>query len=278
MNSSLMLKAAAPVRVLAKSRLSPRPKVGDCLRKEARFHTAAHRVRSCDKSPRQRSPASVRAFHTTNSLLAVKDPYQALGVSKGASASEIKKAYYGLAKKYHPDTNKDATAKDKFADIQSAYEILSDPKKKEQFDQFGAAGFDPSGGPAGGDPFAGGGNPFSGFGGQGGFGGGFNFEDIFSAFTGQGGPFGGAGRRGARGHPFQQEILVGDNIEVQTNITFMEAAKGTSKTISITPQVECGTCTGSGLKAGTQRSTCKVCNGTGKIGRASCRERVSQLV
>lgn len=92
-----------------------------------------------------------------------KDPYKALGVNKNASAAEIKKAYYGLAKKYHPDTNKDATAKDRFADVQSAYEILSDPKKKEQFDQFGAAGFDPSGAP-GGDPFGGAGNPFAGFG------------------------------------------------------------------------------------------------------------------
>ena len=89
----------------------------------------------------------------------MKDPYKALGVNKGASPSDIKKAYYGLAKKYHPDTNKDPKAKDQFADIQSAYEILSDPKKKEQYDQFGAAAFDPSaggpGGPGAGDPFGG---------------------------------------------------------------------------------------------------------------------------
>lgn len=185
-------------------------------------------------------------------------------MNKAATAAEIKKAYYGLAKKYHPDTNKDPTAKDRFGDIQSAYEILSDPKKKEQYDQFGAAGFDPSGGaPGGGDPFGGAGNPFHGFGGQGGFGGGFNFDDIFSAFTGQQGPFGGGGRRGARGSPFQQEILVGENIEVQASITFMEAAKGTSKTITVTPLETCGTCTGSGLKQGTQRTACKSCNGTG---------------
>lgn len=206
-----------------------------------------------------------QCFHATNKL-SQKDPYKALGVDKGASASDIKKAYYGLAKKYHPDTNKDNSAKDRFADIQSAYEILSDPKKKEQYDTFGAAGFDPNTGAPGGDPFGGaGGNPFHGFGGgaQGGFGGGFNFDDIFSAFTGgQGGPFGG-GRRGGRSNPFQQEILVGDNIEVQSSITFMEAAKGTSKTISITPTVECGTCTGSGLKTGTQRAPCQSCNGTG---------------
>ncbi|KOS17547.1 DnaJ -like protein 1 [Escovopsis weberi] len=201
-----------------------------------------------------------QAFHSTRPL-SQQDPYKALGVSKSASAAEIKKAYYGLAKKFHPDTNKDPKAKDKFGEIQSAYEILSDPKKREQYDQFGAAGFDANGAPQG-NPFAGAGNPFGGFGG--GFGGGFNFEDIFSAFAGQQG-FGGAGggARGRRSSPFQQEILVGDNIEVQASISFMEAAKGTAKTISVTPLVPCGTCDGSGLKAGTQRAACKSCGGTG---------------
>ena len=139
--------------------------------------------------------------------------------------------------------------------------MLSDPKKREQYDQFGAAGFNPNAGPGpGGDPF-GGGNPFAGFGGQGGFGGGFNFEDLFAAFGGgRGGPFGG-GRAGR--NPFQQEILVGDNIEVQANISFMEAAQGTRKKVTISPYVTCGTCSGNGLKTGTQRSSCKVCGGSG---------------
>lgn len=187
-------------------------------------------------------------------------------MGKSASAGDIKKAYYGLAKKYHPDTNKDASAKDKFGEIQSAYEILSDPKKKEQYDQFGAAGFDPSGGPQpGADPFGGAGNPFTGFGGQGGFGSNFNFEDLFSAFTGgRGSPFGaGAGARSGSRNPFTQEILVGENIEIQTSISFMEAARGTSKTITIHPLVQCNTCTGSGLKPGTKRTECKSCGGTG---------------
>ncbi|KFA61916.1 hypothetical protein S40285_02821 [Stachybotrys chlorohalonatus IBT 40285] len=266
MNSSIFVKAAAPARALVHNQLSARHQVRECLYKCARIHTTPLRTSSRDQARVQkdskRQPAA-RSFHTTRSL-SQKDPYQALGVSKGATPAEIKKAYYGLAKKYHPDTNKDANAKDRFADIQSAYEILSDPKKKEQYDQFGAAGFDPSGG-AGGDPFGGGGNPFHGFGGQGGFGGGFgggfNFEDIFSAFGGQQGGFGGA-RRGGRG-PFQQEILVGEHIEVQASITFMEAAKGTSKTLNITPLVSCKTCTGSGLKAGTKKAACKSCNGTG---------------
>ncbi|KAK2608959.1 mdj1 protein precursor [Conoideocrella luteorostrata] len=263
MNSNLLAKAVAPVRAIAQSKFGGGPKIQQCLNKGAQLHAAAFRAGSRERCTRVFAsgiPSGKRAFHSTNPV-SQKDPYQALGVSKSASASEIKKAYYGLAKKYHPDTNKDSGAKEKFADIQSAYEILSDPQKKEQFDQFGAAGFDPSGAP-GGDPFGGGGHPFSGFGAQGGFGGGFNFEDIFSAFTGQQGPFGG-GRRGARSNPFQQEILVGDNIEVQASISFMEAAKGTAKTINITPLTACGTCTGSGLKAGTQRSPCKSCNGTG---------------
>jgi molecular chaperone DnaJ len=191
----------------------------------------------------------------------MKDPYGTLGVGKNASASEIKKAYYALAKKYHPDTNKDPSAKEKFTDAQSAYELLNDPQKKAAFDQYGAAafdqgaGFDPSAG--GGNPFAGagGGNPFSGFGG--GFGAEFNFEDLFGAFTG-------GARRGRRGGgPFAEEILVGENIEVQTNISFMDAAKGVAKNITITPLVQCGTCKGDGLKKGSSRQQCRRCNGTG---------------
>jgi molecular chaperone DnaJ len=179
-----------------------------------------------------------------------------------------------MAKKYHPDTNKDSNAKDKFAEAQSAYELLTDAKKKEAYDQYGSAAFDQGGGGNGpgpdADPFggagpfgAGGFGGFGGFGGSGasgGFGADFSFDDLFNAFGGQ------AGRRGraGRGSPFQQEeILVGENIEVQTNISFMEAAKGTSKTISITPMTTCKTCSGEGLKPGTKRTECKSCGGSG---------------
>ena len=182
----------------------------------------------------------------------------------------MKKAYYAKAKQYHPDTNKDAGAKDKFSEAQSAYELLSDPKKRETYDRFGSAAFDPN---AGFDPGAGagGGNPFAGAGGFHGFGGGFgggfpgggfsadiNFEDLFGAFTG------GARRagRGAR-NPFQETILVGEDIEVQTSISFMEAARGTTKTVTISPLVECRTCHGDGLKKGAKRTQCKQCNGSG---------------
>ncbi|KAL9634231.1 MAG: hypothetical protein Q9204_003082 [Flavoplaca sp. TL-2023a] len=209
-----------------------------------------------------RSATHKRPFHTTSARFATKNPYTVLGVGKQASTSEIKKAYYSLAKKYHPDTNKDAKAKDQFSDAQSAYELLSDPKKKEAWDQYGAAafdqgaGFDPSGGAAG-SPFSGaaGSNGSQGFGG---FGADINFEDLFGAFTG------GARRsRGSRQSPLQEEILVGQNIEVQTNISFMDAAKGTSKNIHIHPFVQCRTCSGKGLKKGQSRSTCQRCGGTG---------------
>ena len=186
-------------------------------------------------------------------------------MDRNASSSDIKKAYYSLAKKYHPDTNKDSTAKDRFTEAQTSYEMLSDPKKKEIWDQYGAAafdqgaGFDPSGGAAGGGPFGAGANAggFQGFPGAG-FGADINFEDLFGAFTG-----GGRRGRGARQSPFQEELLVGQNIDVQTNISFMDAAKGTGKEISITPLIQCRACSGGGLKKGQTRSSCKKCGGTG---------------
>ncbi|KAK8106194.1 Chaperone DnaJ [Apiospora kogelbergensis] len=274
MNASVVAKAAIPSRLLAPTHVYSRQRLRECLRKNAparQIVTAARRSATGEPTSSLHSSTQRRSFHATARSLAVKDPYKALGVDKSSSAGEIKKAYYGLAKKYHPDTNKDAGAKDKFADIQAAYEILSDPKKKEQFDQFGAAGFDPSGQPqpgAGGHPF-GGGHPFSGFGGFGGQAGGFganiNFDDIFSAFTGGasgGNPFGGGASQ--RRSPFGSGgLLVGENIEVHTTISFMEAAKGTRKSITIHPTVECDTCTGSGLKPGTKRVECKQCGGTG---------------
>jgi len=136
----------------------------------------------------------------------MKDPYKLLGVDKEANQADIKKAYYQLAKKYHPDQNKDPKAREKFVEIQNAYEILSDANKRAQFDQYGAGAFDPNGGFQGaggfgqqqGNPFAGGGGDFGGFP----FGGGINFEDLFSQAFG--------GRAGGS----MREVLVGGQIDV----------------------------------------------------------------
>jgi len=146
-------------------------------------------------------------FHTSSPMLQekMKDPYNLLGVGKEATQAEIKKAYYQLAKKYHPDQNKDPKAREKFVEIQGAYELLSDANKRAQFDQYGAGAFDPNGGFQG---FGGqtGGNPFAGAEGFGGFpfggGGGINFEDLFSQAFG--------GRAGGS----MREVLVGAQIDV----------------------------------------------------------------
>ncbi|KAH3983196.1 hypothetical protein HBI56_148670 [Parastagonospora nodorum] len=262
------LRAVAPLRAVSTSRPL-------CQRRRISTANRAQPKRPSVTVRRQQNAPSIRHFHATSPSSAIADPYKTLGVDKNASAADIKKAYYGLAKKYHPDTNKEATAKEKFSAAQSAYEILSDADKKKAYDSYGASAFDSNGGfnpgaagggGPGGNPFAGGG----GFGGFGGFGGaqgagGFqdiNFEDLFGAFTGGRRPRGGGG--GGRRNPFQEEILVGDNIEIQTNISFLDAAKGVSKEIHITPLVECGTCSGSGLKTGAKRAECKSCGGTGQ--------------
>lgn len=258
--SSLPVRLLRPAVQCSRSDTFCRRPQTRCLYDSSRSRPRPHSTRIPSLSPS--NTRHTRSFSATSAASATKDPYKVLGVGKSASTPEIKKAYYALAKKYHPDTNKDAGAKEKFTDAQSAYELLNDPQKKAAYDQFGAAafdqgGFDP-GAAQGGNPFAGaaGGNPFAGFGG--GFGADFNFEDIFGAFTG-------GAKRGGRGRqtPFQEEILLGENIEVQTNISFMDAAKGVTKNITITPLVQCGTCKGDGLKSGSSRKTCKRCGGSG---------------
>ncbi len=162
--------------------------------------------------------------------MANKDYYSILGVSKGASDTEIKKAYRKLALQYHPDRNKgDKVAEDKFKEVTKAYEVLSDAQKRQTYDQFGEAAFE-QGGPGAGGPFGGG---FGGFGGQQGpftytytsNGGGFDFGgfsdpfDIFEQFFGGGNPFGGQGARRRQTYAL--------------NIDFMDAVKGTTKKVSL---------------------------------------------
>ncbi|VVT49220.1 uncharacterized protein SAPINGB_P002162 [Magnusiomyces paraingens] len=212
---------------------------------------------------------TIRAFHASAQML-FKDPYKVLGVSNSASAGEIKKAYYQLAKKYHPDVNKESGADEKFQDIQSAYEILSDADQKAKYDQFGAAAFDQSAGGGGHGPggagFGGDGpfNPFGGFGfgagGGGGSAGPFSFHDIFNDAFGRGR---GGGSGGGRGAARERMAYKGDDIEMATTITLEDVAQGTSKSISYSTVDDCGTCHGTGMKTGEKRKTCPSCHGTG---------------
>lgn len=175
-----------------------------------------------------------------------KDYYETLGVPRDADDAAIKKAYRALAKKYHPDTNSgDAVAAEKFKQASEAYSVLSDPDKRRQYDQFGSAAFDGSGGAGG----------FGGFD----FGGadmGDIFGDIFGDFFGGGRSRGGASYNG----PSR-----GANVRTSVRITFEEAIFGCEKDIEINFKEECNTCHGSGAKAGTSPVTCTKCNGKGKI-------------
>lgn len=173
--------------------------------------------------------------------MAKRDYYEVLGLSKGASAEEIKKAYRSLAKKYHPDVNKEAGAEEKFKEINEAYDTLGDPDKKSRYDQFGFE--DPTGG-------FGGASGFSGFGGSGGFGG---FEDIINSFFGGGSS---SGRRGpTRGSDLQKEMT----------ISFEEAVYGCKKTIRLSVDEECTACGGTGAYSKSDIKTCDKCGGSGYV-------------
>ena len=176
--------------------------------------------------------------------MANKDYYEVLGLQKGASDDEIKRAFRKLAVKYHPDRNQgNAEAEEKFKEINEAYQILSDPEKRAKYDQFGSAAFDGTGG------FNGGG--FGGFDGfdMGGFG------DIFESFFGGGG---GSSRR--RNGPVR-----GNDIEYTVTLTFEEAVFGVEKEISVTRSENCEHCNGSGAEPGTNVKTCPTCGGSGQV-------------
>ena len=175
-----------------------------------------------------------------------RDYYEVLGVGKSASASEIKKAYYKLAKQYHPDVNPgDAEAEKKFKEINEAYAILSDEEKKAKYDQFGHAAFENGG--AGGGYGAG----FEGF----------DFGDIFSSFFGGGGGFGGFGGGGNR----RNAPMRGEDIYARVTLTFEEAVHGCKKEITFGRVQKCADCAGSGAKKGTSAETCSKCGGSGQV-------------
>ncbi|MFD1953378.1 molecular chaperone DnaJ [Paenibacillus thailandensis] len=164
-----------------------------------------------------------------------RDYYEVLGVSKNASADEIKKAYRQLARKFHPDVNKEADAEEKFKEVKEAYDVLSDDAKRSTYDRYGHV--DPNQGMGG---FGGGAQDFGGFG------------DIFDMF------FGGGGRR----DPNAPQR--GSDLQYTMTIEFKEAAFGKETDITIPRTETCDTCRGSGAKPGTKPETCGVCRGTGQ--------------
>lgn len=175
--------------------------------------------------------------------MAKRDYYEILGVAKNASDDEIKKAYRKLAIKYHPDKNPDdKAAEEKFKEAAEAYEVLSNPEKKQRYDQFGHAGMS---GAAGGGGYGGGG---------------MNMDDIFSQF---GDIFGGAfGFGGGGGNGGGRRVNRGSNLRVKVKLNLNEIAHGVEKKLKVNKQVACGTCKGSGAK-NSNYDTCKICNGTG---------------
>ncbi|TMM22735.1 MAG: molecular chaperone DnaJ [Actinobacteria bacterium] len=175
-----------------------------------------------------------------------RSPYEILGVPKGASAEEIKKAYRKLAREYHPDRNPgDASAEERFKEVQGAYDLLSDPEKRKQYDAFGSAN------------------------GRGGFqGGNVNFGDFNVGDLGDlgdlfGGLFGGRGGRagGARTSRGQR----GSDVEVEINLSFEDSLKGVQTKIPVTLETACSECHGSGAKPGTAPKICPECNGRGVV-------------
>jgi molecular chaperone DnaJ len=166
------------------------------------------------------------------------DYYTVLGVERGATDAEIKRAFRKLAQQWHPDVNDDPTAQERFKEINEAYQVLSDPERRQRYDMFGRAGV---GGTGEGD-----------FGFAGGFGG---FSDIFDAF------FGGATATSARrGRP-----QTGSDLRYDLRITFEEAVIGTEKEIEFRVLSTCETCAGSGARPGTSPITCPQCNGRGEV-------------
>ncbi|WP_339947662.1 molecular chaperone DnaJ [uncultured Albimonas sp.] len=180
-----------------------------------------------------------------------RDFYEVLGLSKGASEDEIKKAYRKKAKEHHPDRNPDdASAEAKFKEVNEAYDHLKDPQKKAAYDQFGHAAFDGSGGMGGG--FRPGGGP-----GQGDFGSAFSdvFEDLFGDFMG--GQRGGPRRRGGAAR--------GSDLRYNLRVTLEDAFKGKTETIQVPGSVQCEACSGTGAEGGAQPAACPTCSGLGKV-------------
>ncbi|MDD5041598.1 MAG: molecular chaperone DnaJ [Candidatus Peribacteraceae bacterium] len=183
-----------------------------------------------------------------------KDLYAVLGVPRSASKDDIKRAYRKLSKEHHPDRHKgDKGAEQKFKEVNEAYEVLSDEKKRAMYDQFGSTG-----GPAGSGGARGGAGPFGGFNFSG-----FNaedlggFGDLFESFFG-----GGGARRGKR----EQK---GRDLQIEIEVVFTDVVTGADRTLTLERQRACTKCGGSGAEGGTKQVTCSECNGTGEVTRTT---------
>jgi molecular chaperone DnaJ len=182
-----------------------------------------------------------------------RDYYEVLGVDKGASQDEIKKAYRKMAIKYHPDRNPDnKEAEEKFKEAAEAYEVLHDPQKRQQYDQFGFNG--PQGG-------------FGGFGGAGGM----DMDDIFSMFGdifgGHSGGFGGFGGFGGSQGRGQQRVYRGSDLRLKVKLSLQEVASGVTKKFKVRKDIACPHCHGSGAEGNAVPETCPTCHGTGMVSR-----------
>lgn len=177
-----------------------------------------------------------------------RDYYEVLGLQKGASEEEIKKAFKSMARKYHPDLHPgDKEAEAKFKEVNEAYGVLSDSEKRARYDQFGHAGVDPN---------------FGGAGGADGFGGFGDMGDIFESIFGGFGGFGGGGRSAASNANAPRR---GGDIHTDVRISFMEACQGVKKTISFAHMDACPQCHGTGADSNTTKQTCPECNGRGSV-------------
>lgn len=180
-----------------------------------------------------------------------RDFYEILGVDKSANADDIKKAYRKMAIKYHPDKNpNDPSAEEKFKEAAEAYEVLSDPNKRQRYDQFGHQGL---GGAAGGGNYGAGG---------------MSMDDIFSQFGdifGEGSPFGSFFGGGGQ----QRRVRKGSDLRIKLKLNLEEVANGVEKKIKVKRHTTCNSCGGNGSKNGTALKTCTTCNGNGQVRRVT---------
>ncbi|PSS10012.1 Chaperone protein like [Actinidia chinensis var. chinensis] len=185
---------------------------------------------------------SARSIHGT-AFMAARDYYDILGVNKNATASEIKKAYYGLAKQFHPDTNKnDPEAEKKFQEVSKAYEVLKDEEKRAQYDQLGHENFENTANHGGPDDhqWGPGFNPFTDI---------FNTENIFGTIFNRG--------------------MGGKDVKISVELSFMEAVQGCTKTLTFQTDLPCEACGGTGVPPGTRPETCRTCRGSGMINKVT---------